>query len=165
MKIEKYLLIIGGFFAVVLVWISFTQITRPSIPDLHLLDINGETRALADFRGRPLVINLWATWCGPCREEMPVLAEAQAHEQDIHFVFINQGESSAIVSRYLRTEGLTLNHVLLDAPSRSLRLLGAQGMPATFFFDAQSNLVDVHTGVLTSDTLTQKLLLISTTNE
>lgn len=165
MNIDKYLLIIGSFSAAVWVLISFTQITRPGIPDLHLLDVKGETRALADFRGRPLVINLWASWCGPCRKEMPVLAKAQTHEQDINFVFINQGESNAIVLRYLHAEGLTLNHVLLDAPPQSSRLLSAQGMPATFFFDAQSKLVDVHTGALTTETLNKKLLLLSITNE
>lgn len=76
-----------------LAWYSFEQGTR--LPEMALRDSQGRPVALEDYAGQPLVINLWATWCPPCRREMPVLAEAQARESDTLFLFVNQGEGRA----------------------------------------------------------------------
>ena len=61
------------------------------IPELSVRDIDGQPIALQDLAGKPMVINLWATWCPPCRREMPVLAAAQQANPDLRFVFVNQG--------------------------------------------------------------------------
>src|SRR3546814_7473677 len=71
--------------------------------------------------GEPMVVNLWATWCPPCRREMPVLAKAQEERGDVTFVFVNQGESESEIRDYLRESHLQLSNVLLDPFSSECR--------------------------------------------
>lgn len=137
--------------------LGLMQAVQPQISDLPLTDLNGEPAPLEDLRGKPMVVNLWATWCGPCRAEMPIFAEAQQREDEIEFVFINQGEHSGTVQDYLREEDLSLRNVLLDFRSASMPQLGAQALPTTFFFDAEGVLVDSHLGALSSASLKQRL--------
>lgn len=133
------------------------QSSRPSAEMLPLTTLSGQPESLAQLRGRPLVVNLWATWCPPCRREMPVFAEAQRREQDIEFVFINQGESTATVTKFLHREQLELKNVYLDVQSEWSVQLGADAMPTTLFFDEQGVLVDSHTGELSAASLKQAL--------
>src|SRR3546814_14561413 len=70
------------------------------------------------FRSRPMVLNLWATWCPPCRREMPVLEQAQGRYPGVVFVLVNQGEDRGTIHRYLDRAGLDLDHVLLDPHSQ-----------------------------------------------
>jgi thiol-disulfide isomerase/thioredoxin len=95
-----------------------------------------------------VVLNLWATWCGPCRRDMPMLAAAQARHPGVAFVFVNQGESADTVRRHLATEGLALDRVLLDRPSALGPALGSGGLPTTVFFDAQGRHAGAHMGLL-----------------
>jgi thiol-disulfide isomerase/thioredoxin len=107
--------------------------------------------------GRPVVVNLWASWCGPCRQEMPVLAAAQQREAEIGFLFVNQGETAATVQTYLAGLGLPLRDVLLDAGSRLGPAVGSRGLPTTLFYDAQGMLIDAHFGVLNAPALESRL--------
>jgi thiol-disulfide isomerase/thioredoxin len=118
----------------------------------------GGSSALADFKGRPTVVNLWATWCPPCRREMPLLQRAQTAYPQAHFVFVNQGESAARVQGFLSARGLVLPHVLLDAKGQAMREFNAAGLPTTLFFDAGGHLVASHLGELSSAALAQALL-------
>lgn len=130
-----------------------------ALPDLPLAALadGGLTSLPQAMAGQPVVINLWASWCGPCRAEMPVLAAAQQRERGIRFLFINQGESSATVRAYLQREGLALDGVWLDAGSRAGPAFGSRGLPTTLFFDAQGRRVDAHFGVLTAASLQLRL--------
>jgi thiol-disulfide isomerase/thioredoxin len=113
---------------------------------------------LADLvRGQPSVVNLWATWCAPCRAEMPMLAAAQQRYGDVRFVFVNQGEDPAIVQRYLRREALPLRDVWLDADSALGAAVQSRGLPTTLFYDAQGRLVDAHMGLLNAAALRARL--------
>lgn len=130
--------------------------SMPALPLTGLAD--GRQLHLRDVAaGRPAVVNLWASWCGPCREEMPVLAAAQAREAGIAFVFVNQGEPPAAVRGYLARLGLPLREVLLDPGSRLLAAVGSRGLPTTLFYDAQGRLVDAHMGVLSEAALRVRL--------
>jgi thiol-disulfide isomerase/thioredoxin len=107
--------------------------------------------------GRPMVVNLWATWCGPCRAEMPTLAEAQRARPDVRFIFANQGEVPAVVHRYLASQGLQLHDVWLDIGSALGPTLGSSGLPTTVFFSADGRQVDAHFGLLNAAALQAKL--------
>ncbi|HSQ71612.1 MAG TPA: TlpA disulfide reductase family protein [Rubrivivax sp.] len=107
----------------------------------------------AAARGRPVVVNLWASWCGPCRQEMPLLAAAQQRETGVGFVFVNQGESASTVQAYLAREGLPLREVLLDAGAKLGPAVGSRGLPTTLFYDARGRQVGAHFGVLNAAAL------------
>ena len=111
--------------------------------------------------GRPLVVNLWATWCPPCRHEMPLLADAQRRRTDIAFAFANQGEDASTAQRYLADSGLALDHVLLD-PGRAIgAATGSRALPLTLFYAADGRLVDTHVGALTAGSLDAALRRIA----
>jgi thiol-disulfide isomerase/thioredoxin len=117
----------------------------------------GEPVPLSRFAGRPVVVNLWATWCPPCVREMPVLQQAQARRADVHFVFLNQGEDPAVVQRWLQGRGLVLRNVLVDPPRQASAAFQQQGYPTTLFFDAQGRLVGRRIGELSAATLDEQL--------
>jgi thiol-disulfide isomerase/thioredoxin len=99
------------------------------------------------------VVNLWATWCPPCRREMPVFVQAEVDYPGIAFVMINQGESAATITTFLKKEGIELDHVLLDTASLTMRDVGSRGLPTTLFFDEEGKMVHSHMGELTMPSL------------
>lgn len=113
--------------------------------------------------GRPVVVNLWASWCGPCRQEMPTLAAAQQREDKVGILFVNQGESQAAVRAYLSSLGLPLRGVLLDPGSQLGPAVGSRGLPTTLFYDARGTLVDAHFGVLNAPALESRLRALRAT--
>jgi thiol-disulfide isomerase/thioredoxin len=130
------------------------------LPPVALRALGGDAtpRPLTELLdGRPMVVNLWATWCGPCRAEMPVLAAAQRARPDVRFVFANQGEGPEVVQRYLAAERLALQDVWLDIGSGLGPALGSRGLPTTVFFDADGTRVDAHFGLLNAAALQARL--------
>lgn len=144
-------------------WLAATLATgardASPLPTVALVELDG--LAPTDLRqaaaGRPAVVNLWASWCGPCRQEMPVLAAAQQRETQIAFLFVNQGETAAAVRAYLNTFDLPLRAVLLDAGAKLGPAVGSQGLPTTLFYDARGQQVDAHFGVLNAPALESRL--------
>ena len=127
------------------------------LPDLRLRDAGGQTVVLRDLRGKPMVLNLWASWCGPCRRELPVLARAQRQLPGVRFVFADQGESAGTVRAFLLAHKLPLEHVVIDDGMQLSQHYGARGYPTTLFLDAQGNLRDTHMGELSAATLAESL--------
>ena len=154
-----------GLTAGVLVWAALTGTSRAldaatsqSLPSVSLKTLAGEPADIfAMTKGKPSVVNLWASWCPPCRREMPVLAAAQKQETGVNFVFVNQGEDAATAQRYLSQGSFSLSNVLLDAGTGFGRAAGSAGLPTTFFYDANGRLVDTHLGELSAATLASKL--------
>ena len=130
---------------------------RMQAPQITLADMTGHSIELKDFAGKPLVINLWASWCPPCRREMPVLGAAQLRHPEVNFVFANQGESQDTVHDYLAGEAFRLDNVLLDSGRQLSAMLGSGALPTTLFFDAQGVLVEQRMGELSAATLAQRL--------
>lgn len=134
---------------------SLEQGTR--LPELALRDIDGQPVDLHDYLGKPLVVNLWATWCPPCRREMPVLAKAQARESAVTFLIINQGEGEAEIREFLAASGLQLDNLLLDSGNRLGQQVGSRALPTTLFYDAQGRQVGSHLGELSPASLARAL--------
>lgn len=123
------------------------------MPDAVLTDIQGNQLTLSDYKGKPVVVNLWATWCPPCIREMPVLDEAQQANQDIHFVFVNQGEDSAEVTHFLQKHKLVLDNVVLDIGGAVGQAVSSRALPTTLFYDENGTLVNSHLGELSRASL------------
>jgi len=113
---------------------------------MTLTRLEGGAVNLAAADGRPTVINLWATWCPPCRREMPALAQAQDVHPDVRFLFVNQGEGQAQVAGWLEEAGLEIDNVLLDPAMAVPRHYGTVGLPVTLFLGPDGRLAEVHVG-------------------
>jgi len=127
------------------------------LPTLTLSSLQGANVSLAQFEGKPTVVNIWATWCPPCLREMPVLHEAQVRYPAVNFVFVNQGESAQRVGSWLAARNLPLRNVLLDTRGQALESFNQRGLPTTLFFDAKGRLISTRTGELSAATLAEKL--------
>jgi len=134
----------------------------PALPAISLPGLNAGMQpvSLASFRGKPVVVNLWATWCPPCQREMPVLHRGQQVHTDVHYVFVNQGESAADVQAYLQRHGFTLSNMLLDPKGQVAARFAAAGYPTTLFFDAQGRLVAQRMGEVSWATLSEQVARI-----
>lgn len=129
-----------------------------TLPKAQLTTLAGGSTDLTTLSaGKPMVVNLWATWCPPCRLELPFLAAAQRRETGINFVFIDQGEDAVTVERYLNTANLQLANVMLDTGNQIGRELGSTGLPLTLFYDSGGRMVDSHLGALSPSLLAGKL--------
>ncbi len=134
------------------------------VPPVALSTLDGGVIQLDSLGGKPMVVNLWATWCPPCRREMPVLRDAQRANPDIVFVFANQAESAEIVRRYLTDEKMALNNVLLDPQGTLARAVGSVATPTTLFFNKNGKLVDTRVGEVSAATLADRLKAIGNAN-
>lgn len=136
---------------------------KPSaLPAVALQALDGAPVTLAALAGgKPMVVNLWASWCPPCRREMPVLAAAQQARADIVFVYANQREDAAAASAFLERSGVTLRNVLLDSEAALGKAAGSSALPTTLFYDAQGRLIDTHLGELSDASLASKLQKIA----
>lgn len=127
------------------------------LPDLQVQDAQGRTVNLRDYAGQPLVVNLWATWCPPCRREMPVLMQAQQREAGVTFLFINQGESAERVADFLAKQNLALDNLLLEGSVQLGQMVGSRALPTTLFYDAEGRQVGSHLGELSHASLERAL--------
>ena len=131
---------------------------KPGLPDMPVTLLSGEATDLAKLAdGKPMIVNLWASWCPPCRREMPLLAAAQQRETGVSFVFANQGESAATVQRYLSASQLHLDNVMLDRDARLGFVAGSMALPITLFYDANGQLIGSRRGELSAAALATQL--------
>lgn len=120
---------------------------------VRITDLQGRAVSLDDFRGRPFVVNLWASWCGPCRREMPMLTETAAEIRDVPILLINQGEDQRQILGFLRDQSLPGNSVLSDRGASLMRLTGSGGLPTTLFVRADGRIEEAHMGELSRASL------------
>lgn len=130
-------------------------------PDFTLNTVSGERVRLSEFRGQPVLINFWATWCGPCRIEMPFIQDRYEEYRDEGFVVlaINFDESRAQVEAFGEELGLTFP-LVLDPGAEVQRLYRNRSYPTSFFVDEQGIIRAHHIGVMTAAQLDENLVKI-----
>ncbi|MCR6652788.1 MAG: TlpA family protein disulfide reductase [Cellvibrionaceae bacterium] len=116
-------------------------------PDFTLTSIDGEKVKLSDLKGQVVMINFWASWCGPCRQEMPLLNDIYAGYKKAGFVLlsINLDESTDDAKAFLKKTPVNFP-VLLDSKGKVADLYKNQAMPSSYFVDRKGNLVHLHQG-------------------
>ncbi len=127
-------------------------------PGFTLTNLEGEQLSLDDFRGRPVLINLWATWCGPCRIEMPAIQSRFEKYQDDGFAVlaVNFDEQQAEVQAFRDEFGLTFQ-ILLDPGAKVQNLYRNRSYPSSFFIDRSGVIQVQHIGVMTEGQLDENL--------
>jgi len=122
-------------------------------PDFQLQSLEGESVSLSSLRGKPVMLNFWATWCGPCRMEMPYIQEVFEDEEWIDrglvIVAVNVGDSSSKVREFMENNGLSFR-VLLDTDASVAKDYNVSGIPATFLIDKNGIMKDVRIGAFSS---------------
>lgn len=120
------------------------------LPDVELTDLASGEAVSAEAIGGPAIVNLWATWCGPCRKEMPAFEAVSGEFGDVRFVGVNQGDGGDAAAEFLDEVGVTFDQYL-DPDGELTNALRVAGLPATFVLDANGDVVTVHNGVLDAD--------------
>ena len=126
-------------------------------PDFTVYDIDGNACKLSDFQGKPVILNFWASWCGPCKSEMPDLEDAyQEYGDQIHFLTVNLTDGSTetveTASAYISQQGYTFP-VYYDTGMDAASVYGINAIPMTYFLDAEGNFVYQVTGMMSAEVL------------
>jgi len=115
--------------------------------DFDLENINGEKENLSDYLGKVVFLNFWATWCGPCRIEMPSMQKLydEFHDDGLEVVAVNIGERQKTVVKFLEENNLTFP-VLLDETNMVAGIYGARNIPTTYIIDRNGKILSMIVG-------------------
>ena len=134
-------------------------------PDFTVYDTDGNAVKLSDFKGKPVVLNFWASWCYWCKQEMPEFNQAYSEKKDeVQFLFINwtdgRQETQEKGEAFLKENGYSFP-AYYDLNQEAVSAYGLTGIPATFFIRADGTLAGGSSGAINSDTLEQGIELIT----
>ena len=126
-------------------------------PDFTLQTVSGESITLSELRGQPVLLNFWATWCPPCRQEMPHLESTHANFAGKAVILgVDQGEPATLISDFAEEFGVSFP-LLVDEDSRVNQLYGVRGLPTTIFIDENGVVAELFAGILNEAIATDKL--------
>jgi cytochrome c biogenesis protein CcmG/thiol:disulfide interchange protein DsbE len=166
---NRVVLISGIVIALALVAVLYTglgkdpaEIRSPLIgrpaPSFALREVGtGRTVDLSEFRGKPVIVNFWATWCGPCWEEHPILvANARSLQPNVQFVGVVFQDKEDKILGFLNERG-SAYPTLVDERGKTAIAYGVGGVPETFFLDANGTIVAKYAGPMNSEVLQENL--------
>jgi thiol-disulfide isomerase/thioredoxin/uncharacterized membrane protein YeaQ/YmgE (transglycosylase-associated protein family) len=130
---------------------------EPMLATTGLVSLDGKPASLQAFAGKPIVVSLWTTWCGYCKRQMPILAEAQRNQPEVVYLFVSQGEGAAVVQQYVNAMPQPVANVLLDPRKELGKLAGSTAVPTTLFVGKDGKVDSVRVGTLSPATLEQRL--------
>jgi len=128
---------------VALTALYFNREQQHKAPDFRLSDLSDQLHQLSDYKGNTLVVNFWATWCAPCREEIPAMNRAKAAlvDTDVAMLAINYGEDKQSVADFLKHTPIDFT-VLLDTKNVASKTWDITAMPTTIIIDKKGNVVE-----------------------
>ncbi len=129
-------------------------------PGFQLPSLDGPAVSLADYRGRPVIVNFWATWCEPCKQEMPALQAEAASHPDLVVLGVDNVESAVKVKPFVAQLGVSFP-ILLDQDGSVVERYQVVGLPTTYFVDRAGTLRSIYRGPLTPETLRESVAAIS----
>ncbi len=137
------------------------EMNKNLAPDFTVTDINGNKVNLSDYKGKPVVVNFWATWCYYCKVEMPDFNEAYKEYPDVQFLMVNatdgKHETVEIAKSYIEQEQYDFD-VFFDTVDRNaVRTYNVSNYPQTLFIDKEGNIVSQRIGMLSKDILVQEI--------
>jgi peroxiredoxin len=125
----------------------------PDAPDFELKTLDGKTVRLSDYHGKAVLLNFWATWCAPCKAEMPWFMEMQKQygPQGFQVVGIAMDQSPGTVRKFVNRMGV--NYAILMGTEQVAKAYRAPGLPVTFYIDRAGKITDQATGATTRNTV------------
>jgi thiol-disulfide isomerase/thioredoxin len=147
--------------AIAVLMLALSAFAGEPAPNLELHDLKGGAHKLEDYRGKPVVLNFWATWCTPCAVEMPLLNEMQLrYKNKIVFIAasVDDDDMKPTIASFIKKHKARALTVMVGATLDSLNDFHLkQVMPGTVFIDAEGNIVDRLSGALKRPQLEERL--------
>lgn len=143
---------------------SETEPQPSAAPDFTVYDREGNSRSFSEFKGKPVILNFWASWCGPCVSEMPEFQSFyEQYGEEIHFVLVNltdgHQETVETASGFVDDQGYTFP-VYFDTDVDAAMKYGVSAVPVSYFIDAEGYFVAWAQGALTEEMLQQGVDLL-----